>query len=234
MLCSSSTFTLTYAFTASGSEIGSHESNHAYKFLGFGNTPLLKSKNTWSVTEEVHLLDAIEQFGFGNWEDISKHIETRTPEEAKEKYMEKYLDGPVGIHTWIVEMHKRPILKDHTLEENGPLSPSVVCKLPPLEISPEEANHLGYMTNRADLEREYDPSAENIVSILALQPEDEENDLLLKLAHIDIYQRRIRERARRKRLAFKKSVLLRFLFTFLIYSVTKFIDTIFYVSNFIG
>jgi len=25
-------------------------------------------------------LDAIEQFGFGNWEDISEHIETRTAE----------------------------------------------------------------------------------------------------------------------------------------------------------
>jgi len=34
----------------------------------------------WSAREELHLLDAIEQFGFGNWEDISRHIETRSPE----------------------------------------------------------------------------------------------------------------------------------------------------------
>jgi hypothetical protein len=37
----------------------------------------------WSAREELHLLDAIEQFGFGNWEDISRHIETRSPEGNK-------------------------------------------------------------------------------------------------------------------------------------------------------
>lgn len=37
-------------------------------------------RSSWTANEEVRLLDAIEQFGFGNWEDIAKHIETRTPE----------------------------------------------------------------------------------------------------------------------------------------------------------
>lgn len=37
-------------------------------------------RSSWSANEEVRLLDAIEQFGFGNWEDIAKHIETRSPE----------------------------------------------------------------------------------------------------------------------------------------------------------
>lgn len=37
-------------------------------------------KAQWTAREELHLLDAIELYGFGNWEDISKHIETRTPE----------------------------------------------------------------------------------------------------------------------------------------------------------
>ena len=33
----------------------------------------------WSAREEIRLLDAIEQYGFGNWQDISKHIETKAP-----------------------------------------------------------------------------------------------------------------------------------------------------------
>lgn len=37
-------------------------------------------RSSWTANEEVRLLDAIEQFGFGNWEDIAKHIETRSPE----------------------------------------------------------------------------------------------------------------------------------------------------------
>lgn len=188
---------------ASGAEIGPHENDHSYQFMNSsGMLPIFKGKNVWTVTEELHLLDAIEQFGFGNWEDISKHIETRTADEARDKYIDKYLESPLGMHTWLPKVDKRPILVDHTVEEDtGPLSPNFTVKLPLLDITQEEATHLGYMPNRDDFEREYDPTAEKLVSALSLQPEDEEEDLLLKMAQIDIYDRRIRERARRKRLA---------------------------------
>lgn len=35
------------------------------------------SNSKWSAREEIRLLDAIEQFGFGNWQDISKHVESK-------------------------------------------------------------------------------------------------------------------------------------------------------------
>lgn len=73
---------------AAGAEIGSHESDHSYQFLSSGPIVAVKSKSCWSTTEELHLLDAIEQYGFGNWEDISKHIETRSPDEARDKVKE--------------------------------------------------------------------------------------------------------------------------------------------------
>lgn len=191
---------------ANGAEIGTHESDHSYQFMNASGgvvAPLKGSiKGGWSPTEELLLLDAVEQFGFGNWEDIAKHIETRTADEARDKYIEKYLESPIGRHTWDPEAEKRPVLVDHTLEEDlGPLSPIFTTKLPLLDITQEEATHLGYMANRDDFEREYDTTAEKLVSVLALDPDDEEEDLLLKLAQIDIYARRIRERARRKRLA---------------------------------
>lgn len=56
------------------------------------------------------------------------------------------------------------------------------------------------MPNRDDFEREYDPTAEQLVSNLALTPEDDEIETALKLAQVDIYNRRLRERARKKRL----------------------------------
>uniref|UniRef100_A0A336MXM7 CSON009245 protein n=1 Tax=Culicoides sonorensis TaxID=179676 RepID=A0A336MXM7_CULSO len=188
---------------SSGAQIGEHESDHSYQFMNStGTLPLFKGNKGWSPTEELHLLDAIEQFGFGNWEDIARHIETRSADEARDKYIEKYLDSPIGRYTWEPEAEKRPVLIDHTLEEDeGPLGPKFTSKLPPLDITMEEALHVGYMAHRDDFEREYDTTAEKLVSVLALDPDDEEEDLLLKLAQIDIYQRRIRERARRKRLA---------------------------------
>ena len=68
-----------------GAEIGKHESDHSYQFMSSGSVQTLKSKTYWTPTEETHLLDAMEQFGFGNWDDISKHIETRSPDEARDK-----------------------------------------------------------------------------------------------------------------------------------------------------
>lgn len=165
-----------------------------------GVLSLTRSKNGWSAREEVHLLNAVEQFGFGSWEDISKHIETRSPEDAKEEYINKYLLGTIGRHTWGPAAEHRPQLKDHTVDDKGPLGNDLTQNLPPIEVSPEEAKQLGYMPYRNVFEREYDPTAEQLVSNLSLNADDEDVDLLLKLAQVDIYTRRLRERTRRKRI----------------------------------
>lgn len=157
-------------------------------------------KGGWTTQEEVHLLDAIEHYGFGNWEDISKHIETRSPEDAKEKYINKFLNGVIGRHTWSHSIAKRPKLTDHTDEDNGPLSQTQIQKLPPLDATTDEAAQLGYLPNRNDFNSEYDPAAESLISSLTLNQDDEEIDVVLKLSQIDIYTRRLRERTRRKRL----------------------------------
>ena len=43
-----------------------------------GSLVIFPNESTWSAREEIRLLDAIEQYGFGNWQDISKHIESKT------------------------------------------------------------------------------------------------------------------------------------------------------------
>lgn len=161
---------------------------------------MTRSRNGWTAREEVHLLDAVEQFGFGSWEDISKHIETRSAEDAKEEYINKYLDGPIGKHTWGPATEQKLRLVDHTVEDRGPLGHLLTQRLPPIDVTPEEAKQLGYMPFRNVFEREYDPTAEQLVSSLSLNQEDDDIDLILKLAQVDIYTRRLRERTRRKRI----------------------------------
>uniref|UniRef100_A0A182R096 Transcriptional adapter n=1 Tax=Anopheles farauti TaxID=69004 RepID=A0A182R096_9DIPT len=192
-------FELCLACFAAGAEIGPHRNDHSYQFMDTGILSIFRGRSGWSAREELHLLDAIEQYGFGNWEDISKHIETRSPEEAKEEYVSKFLNGTIGRHTWQTAIDQRPILTDHTSDDTGPLSQLLIQKLPPMDCTTDEAAALGYMPNRDDFEREYDPTAEQLVSTLSLQPDDEDVDMLLKLAQVDIYTRRLRERARRKR-----------------------------------
>ncbi len=85
----------------------------------------------WNAREEMRLLDAVEQYGYGNWKDIARHIETKTPEQAKEEYIRHYIHGCVGKHTWKEELRGYQI--DHTqAADRGPLSPTLtgiaLCK----------------------------------------------------------------------------------------------------------
>lgn len=187
---------------SAGAEIGPHKNDHAYQFMDSGAIGMCLGRGGWSAREELHLLDAIEQFGFGNWEDISRHIETRSPEEAKEEYIARYIEGSIGRLTWPAAASSRPNLSDQTNPDCGPLSPDLTARLPPLDISPDEAALLGYMPHRDDFEREFDNGAEALVSSLFVNSlEDEDYDIALKLAQVDIYTRRLRERARRKRVS---------------------------------
>nr|XP_046479164.1 transcriptional adapter 2B isoform X6 [Neodiprion pinetum] len=185
---------------SAGAEIGQHKNDHSYQFMDSGTISIFSGRGSWTAREQLRLLDAIEQFGFGNWEDISKHIETRTPDEAKEEYIARYLDGNIGKQTWPSTESYRPNLTDQTSSDYGPLSPDLTSRLPPLDITPEEAAQLGYMPQRDDFERDYKHEAESLVSSLFLTPaEDDDLDIALKLAQVDMYTNNLRERARRKR-----------------------------------
>ncbi|XP_033217599.1 transcriptional adapter 2B isoform X1 [Belonocnema kinseyi] len=185
---------------SAGAEIGPHKNDHPYQFVDSGTISLFNGRGNWTAREELRLLDAIEQFGFGNWEDISEHIETRTPEEAKDEYIARYLEGNIGKHTWPPTESYKPNLTDQTSSDHGPLSPDLTSRLPPLDITKEEAAQLGYMPQRDDFEWDYNHEAESLVSSLFLNPaEDDDLDIALKLAQVDMYTNNLRERARRKR-----------------------------------
>lgn len=73
--------------------------------------------------------------------------------EAKEEYIARYLHGNIGKYTWPRITDEGPNLTDQTKSDYGPLSPDRTSKLPPLDITPEEAAQLGYMPQRDDFER---------------------------------------------------------------------------------
>ena len=207
---------------ACGAQIAKHKSNHKYMFMNNGgfnifpvapkqqrpttkrasiiNTPKEEEVTIWNARDEMRLLDAVEQYGYGNWKDIANHIETKTTEEAKEEYLRNYIHGLVGKHTWKEELRGNQI--DHTkAADRGPLSPTLTGKLPPIAVSGQEALLLGYMPHRDDFE-DFDKETENLVSQIADKSvEDEDLDVALKLSQCDIYERRLREQVRRKRVA---------------------------------
>ena len=56
----------------------------------------------WSSHEEQLLLEAVEQCGFGNWEEVAAHVGNQTAAEACNHYLDLYVYGNLG-HACIPE-----------------------------------------------------------------------------------------------------------------------------------
>ncbi|XP_064484820.1 transcriptional adapter 2-beta-like isoform X1 [Ornithodoros turicata] len=184
---------------SSGAEMGAHKNGHSYQLIDCGNFPIFHPPCNWKAKEELTLLEAIEQYGFGNWEDVSQCLAPRTAEDVKDHYNSLYILGNMGKATLSVGGPSQ--VKDHTMPEGGPLSPSLDTPTPNVEVSLAEQQELGYMPCRDDYEREFDNDAETLISQLAIQAEDDEIEVALKLAHVDMYSRRLKERMRKKAVA---------------------------------
>ena len=67
--------------------------NHRQSKLSF---PLFDSEKLWTYKEELLLLQFIEQYGFGNWDEIAKHLPSRTAQECLQHYNSYYIYGNLG------------------------------------------------------------------------------------------------------------------------------------------
>ncbi|CAG0884574.1 unnamed protein product [Cyprideis torosa] len=206
-----------------GAEIGRHENHHAYKIKDTGTFSIFKENESWTAQEEIKLLDGVEQYQYGNWTDVAKVVETRTPEECKLHFNKWYVQGNLGQLVWS-RCNNDSRLYDHTTtHDGGPLSPSLTGKLDPIDIDESESAQLGYMANRDDYENEYHNDSELLVSQIQESvfanyngssgppsPGDTELDSALKIAHVDMYMRRLRDRNRLKRIARDYQLIKRF------------------------
>ncbi|XP_039281747.1 transcriptional adapter 2B-like [Nilaparvata lugens] len=197
---------------AAGAKIGPHENTHSYQFVHPGPIEIFKDKTGWSVQEDIQLLNAIERYGFGNWDDISKQLKTRTADEVRDEYISRFLVGTIGRLTWAQAEKQRP-----RLNGGGATSTQVTTTAvdtagsqggggggqpPSLHFSADEASQFVFTSLNDELEMEYDNGAEVLISSLKdSSMEDDELDTALKLAHVDMYTIKLRERARRKRVS---------------------------------
>uniref|UniRef100_A0A3Q2Y5Q2 Transcriptional adapter n=1 Tax=Hippocampus comes TaxID=109280 RepID=A0A3Q2Y5Q2_HIPCM len=187
---------------SAGAEIGNHRRWHGYQQVDGGRFSLWgpEAEGGWTSREEQSLLDAIEQYGFGNWEDMAAHVGAgRTPQEVMDHYVTMYIHGNLGKACIPDSIPNR--VTDHTCPGGGALSPSLTVPLPPLDISLAEQQQLGYMPLRDDYEIEYDQDAEKLISGLSVNYDDEDVEIEMKRAHVDMYVRKLRERQRRKNIA---------------------------------
>ena len=68
----------------------------------------------------------------------------------------------------------------------------------PVKLEHAEQLELGYMPLRDDFEREHDNGAETVIGGMMVGDDDEAEEAL-KLAHVDMYTQRLKQRESRKR-----------------------------------
>lgn len=58
-----------------GVEINNHKADHKYRVIDALDFPIFE--RNWGADEELLLVEGLELFGIGNWEQISEHIGTK-------------------------------------------------------------------------------------------------------------------------------------------------------------
>lgn len=176
---------------AKGVEFEGHQSDHPYTVIKH-NFHLFERH--WTAVEEKQLLKAVADSGYGNWLDVAHQVGTKTHTECERHYNSCYIDNPA------------PGLPEFPDPELDTFPCPIVYKLS--EDPPRPADHslinsemAGYMAGRGDFMTEYDNYME--LDLRNLEFDREVVDTLetdLKLTVLDVYQRCLKERQRRKRL----------------------------------
>jgi len=175
-------------------ELGQHRATHKYRLVDNGGLHLLGSN--WTCKELVQLLDGIEQFGHGNWADVSRYVASpnKGPAECREAVNNFFVSSAIGLATWRED--QRGDAKDHT----SPPQQSAGTATGTAGLA--EVIMLGCMPVREDYEVEHCNDAESLVAGIEAagkgEGETEEVETLCKLAQVDMYIEKLRERDRRK------------------------------------
>ncbi|KAL2252217.1 UNVERIFIED_CONTAM: Transcriptional adapter ADA2 [Sesamum indicum] len=75
-----------------GAEVHPHKSNHPYRVMDNLAFPLICPD--WNADEEMLLLEGIEMYGFGNWNEVAEHVGTKSKSQCIDHYDKIYMKSP--------------------------------------------------------------------------------------------------------------------------------------------
>ncbi|XP_045779734.1 transcriptional adapter 2A [Maniola jurtina] len=177
---------------SSGKEKDVHKNDHKYA-IRKNDFPLFDNCN-WSAKEECKLLSALSTYGYGNWEEISKSVHTRTKLECQEHYKKYYIEK--------VQYEELKLLPetDQSLFPK-PLTPylyNTEVSLYPPRNNQSDQLLAGYNAYRSEFELSYDHNAENIFNFEDSYSDDEDECMdALKVSLVSALNTRLKERQRR-------------------------------------
>ncbi|NXC14248.1 TAD2A protein, partial [Corythaeola cristata] len=148
----------------------------------------------WTAQEEMSLLEAVMDCGFGNWQDVANQMCTKSKEECEKHYMKHFINNPLFASTLLnlkqaeEAQHNETAIPFHPADD--PPRPTFDSLL--------SRDMAGYMPARADFE--FDNYAEWDLRDIDFVEDDSDILHALKIAVVDIYHSRLKERQRRKKI----------------------------------
>lgn len=155
------------------------------------------------------LLNSIQTCGFGNWEEISAEVKSKSSEECRSHFLDFYFTGVLGEQlelSNVCERHNVPYLfKTNSLDPPRGDDRNFICQ-----------SMSGYRFARSDFDFPYDNSAESILNnVISSDDEAFERDKdmreladELSCAMFRAYNHRLKERKRRYRVVQRHGLIL--------------------------
>ncbi|XP_066551702.1 transcriptional adapter 2-alpha isoform X1 [Amia ocellicauda] len=191
--CGPTPFMLCLQCFTRGFEYKKHQSDHKYEIMT-SDFPVLDPG--WTALEEMALLEAVMDCGFGNWQDVANQMRTKSKEECESHYMKHFINNPLFSSTLL---SLRQMEEARTADTAIPFRSTDDPPRPTFD-SLLSRDMAGYMPARADFVEEFDNYAE--WDLRDIDFVDDDSDILhaLKIAVVDIYHSRLKERQRRKKI----------------------------------
>ena len=156
-----------------GLETQQHQSHHKYQ-VDRRHVPIFLTSD-WPAELELDLINAVLEFGYGNWTDIGKRILSKTPEEIRIHFNEyflynrdKFANFPAFGMNMLASVRNNPQYKYNALalSEEPPRFPI---------NTPQYRYFAGYNAARSDFEIEYDNYAEMLVTNIDFEKVEDED-----------------------------------------------------------
>ncbi|TPX38235.1 hypothetical protein SmJEL517_g00210 [Synchytrium microbalum] len=191
---------------ASGKETGTHQNDHPYRVIQVLDFPIFDKD--WTAEEELLLVEGLEIFGMGNWDQVSEHLGNKSAPECKAHYINTYIANP----DWpMPDMNKE---FDPAQKKKWSWSTAIPKKVAPgpknarpLTSGPTNHDIAGYMPGRFEFETEYENEHEQNVKDMTFDETDDPHESDLKVAVLDAYNTILDRRQLRRKFIFDRGFL---------------------------
>ncbi|KAI5119808.1 hypothetical protein M0805_006941 [Coniferiporia weirii] len=185
-----------------GKEFKMHRRWHAYRVVELHSYPIFVED--WGADEELLLIEGIALQGIGNWQEIAKHVGTRTKEEVEDHYYNVYINSPgwplprmdltFDVDPSLFHERKRRRISSMTAAVTNSKP------VPPPTSTPAVHDVATFLPGRLEFEHELDNDAEDLVKDLEFGIVREYGGDVMPIdeADVDVVARTKLEEERRK------------------------------------